>query len=915
MSTNRSRCVQQWVTSGVTLAVGGSVWFTAIGFLNEGIADDFRLAPAWRGVVPAAFYAGMGVGAVVLGLLSDGRGCAAVGRPLAWASGRRRVALLSLALAGLAALLSSAMPSVGALIPTIIAIGAGVGGCIPAAESLFAETTTLSPAERSRWVTLLGAWYGLGAIPSALVIGAILSHGRDLVALAPWRLMLIVFGTLELATAFLLVWIMPESEKWRALRGRSSPKTAVSAALLDPLLDADLPQRSRAGDDNVVPVHIFNRSLRTTTLLLWATWFGFNFAVSGFTAFLPQLLDSGGSGSGAASTPPPRDGDPATWHRQAEEVAIYSLAALPGVLFAALLVRWRGGRRIALASCVLLTATCTALFAWRSASHTALLILGCASAFFSNGAWASLALVTVEAYPTHLRATGFGWAHGFHSIAGALGPYVGGWFIGRSANVVALGAFAGACAAAGVAACALRPAVQEEEEEKEEEEEEEELFEIGGVAPPPHAPPLLRRRRCTGIGNETRMVEDPERREAMVPAVCAALPTHLRSAIAGLPLLVRVRKRKPYRGGGDGALTGASASVAASAQHGGGESDVEAAETMRPVDSLEALGAAARKILDARLHDAGVVLLKDLPIESAADFNRFVVGMNYQGMATMGASERERKAANVFGASDDVPATHTLHPHNEQAYLGAHERPSYPRKIFFCCLEVAPEGGETPFLLNAELTQRLRPDIIKRFKARGVAYKQVLPGGGSGEAEAMSENLGGMQTWQKMFGCNNAEEVERLAAARGYHFAWDDEDDDSSRIRLNSSSSAAEGKACVAATCVGSAGATAAAARGVAPRDRSRCALTITSPRRDAFLHGNFWNQASNVFSFVPCWGDDGTPIEEPVLEHLNAAMWHSARAFGWCKGDVMCVDNEVAMHARTSFVGPRTIVVAFSKT
>ena len=90
--------------------------------------------------------------------------------------------------------------------------------------------------------------------------------------------------------------------------------------------------------------------------------------------------------------------------------------------------------------------------------------------------------------------------------------------------------------------------------------------------------------------------------------------------------------------------------------------------------------------------------------------------------------------------------------------------------------------------------------------------------------------------------------------------------------------------------------------------------LSHVGPLRDAFLNGHFWNQASNVFSFVPCWGDDGAPIEESVLEHLNAAMWHSARAFGWSKGDVMCVDNAVAMHARTSFAGARQIVVAFSK-
>ena len=120
--------------------------------------------------------------------------------------------------------------------------------------------------------------------------------------------------------------------------------------------------------------------------------------------------------------------------------------------------------------------------------------------------------------------------------------------------------------------------------------------------------------------------------------------------------------------------------------------------------------------------------------------------------------------------------------------------------------------------------------------------------------------------------------MERLASGRGYTFEWSGAEGDDGAV--------------------------------LHPSARS---LTLLSPQRDAFVNGSFWNQASNVFSFVPCWGDDGAPIEENVLEHLNAAMWHSSRAFGWSRGDVMCVDNEIAMHARTSFAGSRQIVVAFS--
>ena len=93
--------------------------------------------------------------------------------------------------------------------------------------------------------------------------------------------------------------------------------------------------------------------------------------------------------------------------------------------------------------------------------------------------------------------------------------------------------------------------------------------------------------------------------------------------------------------------------------------------------------------------------------------------------------------------------------------------------------------------------------------------------------------------------------------------------------------------------------------------------------RHDATIAGDadgerlFWNQASNVFSFVPCWGD-GEALDDDTLEALNAAMWRSAVAFEWSKGDVLCCDNERVLHARMSFehgAEPRKLCVGFSAT
>ena len=54
--------------------------------------------------------------------------------------------------------------------------------------------------------------------------------------------------------------------------------------------------------------------------------------------------------------------------------------------------------------------------------------------------------------------------------------------------------------------------------------------------------------------------------------------------------------------------------------------------------------------------------------------------------------------------------------HNEQAYLHQDADPSYPRKIFFCCLQPAASGGQTPILLNRDFHAALGA-LPQRFAA------------------------------------------------------------------------------------------------------------------------------------------------------------------------------------------------------
>jgi hypothetical protein len=236
-----------------------------------------------------------------------------------------------------------------------------------------------------------------------------------------------------------------------------------------------------------------------------------------------------------------------------------------------------------------------------------------------------------------------------------------------------------------------------------------------------------------------------------------------------------------------------------------------------------------------------------------------MVAMGYPAMHTHGASERVKIDELVYGASDDVPATFTLHPHNEQAYLAADENPSYPRKLFFCCT-VEPldgAGGETPIVNNMRVTRQLEetaPELLAKFKEHGVRYDSYHEWG---ELDAPMElNLGGKQSWQKLFNTTEEGVAQQRAVERGYDFKWVEEEEENKGGR--------------------GAGKDSVARRGLQLYwTRPATMRETNSDESGEGGEGDDWwfNQASNVFSFKPSLGN-GELISDDDFELLNEALW-----------------------------------------
>ena len=58
----------------------------------------------------------------------------------------------------------------------------------------------------------------------------------------------------------------------------------------------------------------------------------------------------------------------------------------------------------------------------------------------------------------------------------------------------------------------------------------------------------------------------------------------------------------------------------------------------------------------------------------------------------------------------------------------------------------------------------------------------------------------------------------------------------------------------------------------------------------------------------------DGSAIEESVLQDIRGALDACTVSFPWQQGDVLMMDNMLVAHGRSSFSGPRKVIVAMAE-
>jgi len=164
---------------------------------------------------------------------------------------------------------------------------------------------------------------------------------------------------------------------------------------------------------------------------------------------------------------------------------------------------------------------------------------------------------------------------------------------------------------------------------------------------------------------------------------------------------------------------------------------------------------ANREKFEEDLANYGAILFRGFDIRKAEDFSRFMKCFNTEPLPYMFRSspreELNKSIKNIY-LSTSYPNDRSINMHNESSYSRA-----WGKKIIFCCITPAAQGGETPIADSRKVLQSINPELVDKFKAKGVKYRRNL-----------IANIG--MPWQEVFQTDDKAVVESTCRKNGIDY-------------------------------------------------------------------------------------------------------------------------------------------------
>jgi benzoate transport len=402
------------ITLGLTALDGFDV--LSISFASPGIAAEWGIDRAALGIVLSMDLIGMAIGSILLGAVAD-------------KIGRRPTMLGCLVLMTVGMFMVTTVRQIAELEVWRVMTGLGIGGLLAASNAVAAEFSNFR--RRNLSVSVMAIGYPIGAVCGGMVVAQLL-HGHD------WRAVF-YFGASVTAVFIPLVYrFVPESVHWLTQKQPGGALERINSALLRmhhapigalPAIPTDARERSVSD--------IFKPGLIAITVLCTATYFFHIMTFYFLLKWVPKIVvDMHFSPSSAAGV-----------------VVWTNVGGILGGLILGLLTQ-RAGLKPVTIGVMVLSAVAVTLFG-RSAADLQQLSLLCACAGFCiNAGIVGMYAIFAQAFPTHVRATGTGFAIGVGRGGSVLAPITAGFLFkwGYPLPTVTLLMACGALIAAGILA-------------------------------------------------------------------------------------------------------------------------------------------------------------------------------------------------------------------------------------------------------------------------------------------------------------------------------------------------------------------------------------------------------------------------------------------------------------------------------
>lgn len=378
------------VLGGLVLVLDGFDSLT-ITYVTPSIAEAMHIPVARFDIVLTASLIGLMAAALTTGPIAD-----------RW--GRKWPVILSTLSFAVFSLLSANAQTRGELVLLRLLTGIGLGGAMPNVVALASEY--IPKRLLSSLVPILFVGMPLGGTLSGFA-------SRAMIPVWGWRSVFLLGGILPLAIAIILIFALPESIQFLAVRGKESQKIGGILARIAPeAVQSDAPiVIVPAGEKQKgVPVkHLFTDGRAAGTILLWIPYFMNLLLIYFLGSWLPALLREEGMSVRAAVT----------------ASAFVSFGGILGCLIEGKMLR-RWGASAILAFEYALAGLLIGSFALIPVSYGVMLAMTFATGLMIIGAQGGLNALAARFYPVSVRSTGVGWALGVGRIGSIVGPMIGG---------------------------------------------------------------------------------------------------------------------------------------------------------------------------------------------------------------------------------------------------------------------------------------------------------------------------------------------------------------------------------------------------------------------------------------------------------------------------------------------------------